>query len=477
MIRRHISFLFILTGLLIFTADWLFYGQPVGWTISLFLSVAATLVALKGGTYTFSQSTLASATLLFALLIAFAIQPGPLLFLMVMMMTAIFATTIRQGTPKDALEIISRLFSFSWRVPLRSVKDTWLFIKRLQSRSNYEVGERLGQLVRKWFLPITGTLVFSGLFAIANPLISREIEQFVNALNQILYNFRFDPVRLIFWMFTGVGAWGLLRVRAKVRVSRNSPPPNPMSQSRSALLRRCLILFNAVFVVQTLLDSIYLFAGVHLPNGMSYAEYAHRGAYPLVATALLAAGFVLVAYRPGPATRETAAVRHLVLLWLLQNVFLTVTAAWRLHIYTEIYGLTRLRVAASIWMLLVAMGLAWIGMRITAGKSNRWLVNRNLSTTFIVLYLCCFVNFEGWIAWQNVRHSREAGGSGYYLDYDYMLQLGPEALPALEWVRGRTSNPRDEKTIIALRTSLNYEMENWRSWTYRSWVLWNGGMR
>ena len=35
------------------------------------------------------------------------------------------------------------------------------------------------------------------------------------------------------------------------------------------------------------------------PTASTYAAYAHRGAYPLIATALLAAGFVLVAMRPG----------------------------------------------------------------------------------------------------------------------------------------------------------------------------------
>ncbi len=57
---------------------------------------------------------------------------------------------------------------------------------------------------------------------------------------------------------------------------------------RSAILNS-LILFNALFAVQTILDLIYLWGGVRLPDGLSYAEYAHRGAHPLIATALLAA--------------------------------------------------------------------------------------------------------------------------------------------------------------------------------------------
>ena len=52
------------------------------------------------------------------------------------------------------------------------------------------------------------------------------------------------------------------------------------------------------------MDFVYLWGGKTLPDGMSYAEYAHRGAYPLIATALLAGAFVLVALRPGSETES-----------------------------------------------------------------------------------------------------------------------------------------------------------------------------
>ena len=66
-----------------------------------------------------------------------------------------------------------------------------------------------------------------------------------------------------------------------------------------ATILRSLILFNLLFAVQTVLDMIYLWGNVTLPADISYASYAHRGAYPLILTALLAAGFVLAAMKPG----------------------------------------------------------------------------------------------------------------------------------------------------------------------------------
>jgi hypothetical protein len=75
---------------------------------------------------------------------------------------------------------------------------------------------------------------------------------------------------------------------------------------------RSLVLFNLLFAVQTILDLIYLRGGVALPDGMTYATYAHRGAYPLMLTALLAAGFVLVAIAPGGQAERKPAIRTLV---------------------------------------------------------------------------------------------------------------------------------------------------------------------
>ena len=45
---------------------------------------------------------------------------------------------------------------------------------------------------------------------------------------------------------------------------------------------------NALFALQTAMDMTYLWGGVALPDRMTYASYAHRGAYPLIVTALLA---------------------------------------------------------------------------------------------------------------------------------------------------------------------------------------------
>jgi hypothetical protein len=231
------------------------------------------------------------------------------------------------------------------------------------------------------------------------------------------------------------------------------------------------VLFNVLFALQTGLDVYYLWAGGELPKGLTYAQYSHRGAYPLLVAAILAALFVLAAFRGVSRANSMRSARRLVYLWLVQNLFLVVSAAWRLRLYVDVYTLTRLRVAAAIWMLLVFCGLVWILVRIVAGRSNLWLININTITALSVLYVCCFVNFDGWITRFNVAHCREVRGSGPKIDVAYLESLGPDALPALLQLVARTQGSPDAPavhgTVQRLRTDLQADLGSWRGWTWR----------
>ena len=122
------------------------------------------------------------------------------------------------------------------------------------------------------------------------------------------------------------------------------------------------------------LDLVYLWGGVALPDGMTYAGYAHRGAYPLIATALLAAGFVLVAMRPGGPAERSPMIRTLVFLWVAQNVMLVMSSMLRLELYVEIYSADAVARRRRLWMVLVAAGLVLILRAFAFNRSNAWLI-------------------------------------------------------------------------------------------------------
>ncbi len=329
-----------------------------------------------------------------------------------------------------------------------------------------------------WVIPLAAGGLFILLFAVANPIIERGLRDLFDRIWTLLdwLPLFLQPDRVFLWVAVGASVYGLLRHR-RMKIKRRDvavPPvvaPKVWWLTGEGMIVRCLVVFNIVFGVQTLLDMVYLYGGAALPRGMTYAEYAHRGAYPLVATALLAGWFVLLTFKTGGAGHRSLWARRLVYLWIAQNLFLLVSTIWRIWLYVDVYSLTRLRVAAMIWVVLVGFGFCWVVGKIVAGLSNAWLWRMNTITLFGVLYVCAFINFDGAIADFNVAHCSQATGRGVAIDVAYLRDLGPDALPALQRLRTFDVPERVaiDKVQTELRGELAADLKDWRGWTYRRW--------
>jgi len=326
---------------------------------------------------------------------------------------------------------------------------------------------RLG--LRHWLktlaLPLAGSTVILMLFAQANPL----IESFFTHLDLP----RPDSslvLRLILWGFIGLITWGVLRPRPPRFLLSTFDGRGDMAIPGVTLasVTLSLVLFNGLFALQNVLDSAFLWGGVKLPGDMTLADYAHRGAYPLLVTALLAAGFVLVALRPGSQTARNPLVRRLVMAWIGQNLFLVGSAALRTWDYVQSYDLTRLRIAALLWMALVAIGLVLVLYRMLRNKSAAWLINANLASAGALLFALCFVDTGTIAARWNLAHAREFDGTGAGLDWCYLEELrGSALLPLAEMELREAGGPLGDDAA-SLRWRLQRQLEQDRTsggWT------------
>jgi hypothetical protein len=226
-----------------------------------------------------------------------------------------------------------------------------------------------------------------------------------------------------------------------------------------------------VFALQNGLDIAFLWSGAPLPKGVTLADYAHRGAYPLIVTALLAGLFVLVFLRPGSQTAGRRWPRILVTAWVAQNLLLVASTALRTLDYIGAYSLTRLRIAALAWMALVAVGLALICWRLLRARSASWLINANVLAAGLVLTACTAVDLGSVAAAWNVHHAREAGGGGEPLDLCYMHQLGGSAVVSLAELEQRPLPVEFRQRVDAVReASIDHLLASrvtWRGWTWR----------
>lgn len=354
---------------------------------------------------------------------------SPIGFLIALGGTGLLAIGISNQLPQfeDWLGVFIR---FGVLAPVRLIDDGF---RLLIESTRQKIGGRLLRGAIAWIVPLLFALVFVILFAAANPVVEYGLKAIrLDALLDLI-----NPGRIIFWGVLAFIAWPFL-VPKLLRwngIAEMQGPMLPRGESLifgHAAIRNSLIVFNAMFAVQTVLDLIYLWGGVRLPDGMSLAEYAHRGAYPLIVTAILAGLFVLAAMRRNGVGTKSPLIRALVYLWIAQNVWLVISSVLRLKLYVEIYYLSEMRVAAFIWMGLVAIGLLLIVVKIVADRSNKWLVVSNLAVLTATLWVVSLVDVQGFIANYNVRHAYEVTGEGVPLDFYYMSDLGPSAIPALD---------------------------------------------
>lgn len=328
---------------------------------------------------------------------------------------------------------------------------------------------RISGIIAAIALPVIGSGIILGLFAAANPV----IENTILAVHWPTW----DEETLLRVIIAGVVfsvSWAILRPRLSAFL--NNPgrskalPALSLPGISVVSVTLSLIAFNLLFLMQNGMDAAWLWGFAPLPDDMTLAEYAHRGAYPLIATAIFAAIFVLVTLRPGSETAASPIIRRLVVLWIAQNVFLVASSMLRTVDYIEAYSLTELRLYALVWMALVGVGLLLICWRMLAGKSGDWLVNGNLIAAGLVLTSFCFIDASAVAAQWNVRHAREIDGTGAALDVSYLERRGDAALlPLVELSQKPLPAAVRSRVLRALGTV--YRGAQNRNATVRWWSL------
>ena len=445
-----------LTILLVASFDWLFPYGIEGLAVGLF--ALAWLIGLILGRRDVRHARLDVAVALACgaiFCVALAYDPGPLAWALFWIALSLAALLPRVMRFDDAWRWLLRLGLHG----LTGLAKPLIDMGRLAGIRPRGKKLTLRALATLLGLPLIGTTLFTALFATANPVIA-----------DLLGRIRLPPPREVAeWVMVSLLVWPALRPHRIVTRLRLPEPHIALPGGSLASVLIALTMFNALFAVENGLDIAFLWSGAALPAGMSITEYVHRGAYPLIATALLAGLLALTMLRPGTPTAANPAARRLVALWVAQNIFLVASSALRTIRYVEEYQLTAWRIAALLWMALVAVGLVLICGRIWFTKSARWLVNANALAAALVLVPCCFVDLDAAAARWNVRHAAEAGGAGQKIDLCFLSRMGaPALLPLVELEQGAIpADLRDRVTAVRseILDGLVADQSRWWSWT------------
>lgn len=191
-----------------------------------------------------------------------------------------------------------------------------------------------------------------------------------------------------------------------------------------------LILVNIIYVIFTLIQFSYLFGSLSygLPQEFTYAQYARRGFFELVAVTLINLMILLGnmnLMKPGQSAIHRL-IQVLNSILVACTLILLFSAHFRMSLYEEMYGFTYLRVLTHAFMAYLLALLAATLYKVWKEKIS--LLKAYIIISVIAYTIINYANIDVGIAKGNIeRYHKE----GQRIDISYLTSLSYDAVPDL----------------------------------------------
>lgn len=196
------------------------------------------------------------------------------------------------------------------------------------------------------------------------------------------------------------------------------------------------ILLVSILIIYTIFIAIqfkYLFSSGELPYGLNFAEYARRGFFELVFLSVLNIALILLTTyllkdKIYVEKNKWALFTKLMLIYLcILTGILLVSSFYRMSLYDNAYGFTRLRILVYMFLIFEAVGLVATLIYIMKHNFNIFAVYTAIGLAF---YLTLnLVKIDDVIAKRNI--DMYLAGQTESLDMDYLMTLSADAAPQI----------------------------------------------
>jgi ABC-type multidrug transport system fused ATPase/permease subunit len=422
--------------------DLLFFEKAWGWhwavAVNLYLIAAVVSTRLEGKQLPRPSLTLMVLTSLTALLTGFRTASATTTALELVSglgMLLLTASLLNGQWMQFRLrELIGELFKL---IPSGVIGTPLLMLEGIQlSQTHKEQNPSKSKpglaILRGVLITIPLLIVFGLLLAAADTIFSEMLSSAFDWLKFDIFD-NLIPQTLFILLLTWFGAAALWHALTKSEKTLAIQPDKPLFKPFLGMTETsiALISLNVLFALFLVVQFRYFFAGsanVSI-DGFTYAEYARRGFFELVAVALIAS--VLYFSLASFTKRGTQAKKHafsvMAGLLLAQVGVMLISAFQRLRLYEQAYGFTSLRLAAHVFMVFVGLLLlALILMELTNSFRRLGLVLMLGVLAFSLVMVG--LNEDALIAQQNLERAVQ----GEKLDAAYLVHdLSNDAVPTL----------------------------------------------
>lgn len=290
-------------------------------------------------------------------------------------------------------------------------------------------GERkvFSQIIKGVIIAIPFLFVFSLLFSSSDLIFQKYVSGLFGIDNELEMFLRFLLILTVTLVFAGAYTYSFRQEDSKI----NLPEDNKryvLGQIESYII---LSLINLLFFVFMLVQLTYLFGGEGniSVQGFTYAQYARRGFFELIAVAAIS--FLLLMtiekYILKKEDRHMSGFKILSIILILQVILIMASAFTRLSLYEEAYGFTVLRLYSHVFIILLGIIFCLFLYKIIKNEKNNIFAYRIFLSSILFIIAMNFINPDAFIARRNIERFELTGK----IDMHYLSQLSDDAIPVI----------------------------------------------
>ncbi len=187
------------------------------------------------------------------------------------------------------------------------------------------------------------------------------------------------------------------------------------------------VLLNLMLVILNIGDIQTLYFNGGLPKNVTHSDFVHSGVGIIILSIIIATSLMMYLFRSEfTSTKNNKALMAFAYLWIIQNVLMLSSTAFRNQIYIHDFNFTYKRIGVYVWLVLAAFGLCVLFYKIYKKQSNWYLIRTNVALWFSVLVVSSTLNWDKLITNYNIQNKPLA-----QVDFYYLFSLSDANLPEL----------------------------------------------
>ncbi|MBA3671003.1 MAG: DUF4173 domain-containing protein [Gemmatimonadaceae bacterium] len=286
-------------------------------------------------------------------------------------------------------------------------------------------------------------------------------------------------------ILAGFFAWvvaGWLRRSLFAHAGASSAPASPLPLTLGATdVTLAFGALNVLFATFVVVQIGWLFGGealVHRTTGLGYADYARRGFFELACVAALLLPVLLGARALIPATelRTLRLYQRLAVPLVALLGAILISAAARMRLYVQYYGISTDRLYASAFMVWLAIVFVWLALTVLRARPRAFAAGL-VTSGFVVLFALNVLDPDALVARANLARGESVRAGGAGRDLRYVASLGGGAMPMLVATLTAHALPLDDATPGDRCSAAAIVLRKWtgerRERMAGDWTEWN----